>query len=205
MRGSRYKRALPLPRGPFCCLPSLLGKEGRSACGLRSTLQPFPQRPDKRPGTGSREPLFQQSQRLPAHFLGQLHTSHVTADLYRKRKACRCGGLAQDLQRLQKWTRGWLWQEHSLPAGEAYGCISSDTLRFCLPLYLSFEAEEDGLLKAVDGISFLFDGAPQSLCFAQLHEGLGTSTQTAGEHWCRACGQPRQPSGLLPANAARAG
>jgi len=63
-------------------------------------------------------------------------------------------------------------------------------IHFCLPLYLSFEAEEDGLLKAVYGISFLLEGAPQNLCFAQLHEGLGISTQAAG---------------LLSTNAARAG
>lgn len=155
MRGIRYRMALPLPCWPFCCLPSLLWKGGRSACGLRSPLQPFPQRLDKGPGTGPGEPLFQQAERLPAHFPGQLDTSHLTADLHRKREARRCRGLAHVLQSLQKWSGGWLWQEYSLPAGKASGCIPPDTLRFSLPLYLSFEAEEDGLIKAVYGTPFL--------------------------------------------------
>lgn len=128
MHEIRYKMALFLPCCPLDCLPNCPGTGRHSASGLKSTMQPFPQRPDTGPDSSLGEILFQQAQCLPAHCLGQLRMLQVPADLHRKRKACTCGVLAQDLQRLQEWTGGWLCQEHSLPTGKASACIPPDTL-----------------------------------------------------------------------------
>lgn len=88
--------ALPPLGSQFCFLPGLLRKGGCSSGHISGTRQLFHLRLDKGSNGGLRELPFEQAQSLPDHFLCQLHASHMTADLHRKRQTSQYGLVAQE-------------------------------------------------------------------------------------------------------------
>lgn len=95
--------ALPPPGSQFCFLPGLLRKGGRSSGNISGTRQLFHLRLGKGSNGGPGEVPSEQAQSLPDHFLCQLRTSHMTADLHRKRETSRRGLVAQETAGICQW------------------------------------------------------------------------------------------------------